>query len=146
MDCYRRETWRRRSKQEEVIRKVIWPAIRGHSCPICFRDLELHYREAVVLTVCMHAYCVECIRKWSALKRTCPLCNSKFNSWFCRLSLSSRSFRKEAVPSETLNRNSDENTGANQVEDALRSSLSSSFCFCLKETFFFSSDFSLLLR
>ena len=89
---------RRTTEKEVVVREVIWPAIQGHSCPICLRDLEARYREAAVLARCSHAYCTDCIRRWSHVRRTCPLCNSEFDSWFCNLSLSSRSFRKRFLP------------------------------------------------
>lgn len=91
-----------RPNREKMVKKVIWPAIRGRSCPICLKDMEA--REAAVLTDCKHAYCVGCIRKWSGLKRNCPLCNAHFDSWFCDISLSSRTFYKERLPA--LNNNS----------------------------------------
>ncbi|XP_028751551.1 E3 ubiquitin-protein ligase Topors [Neltuma alba] len=106
MESNRQRTRRRRTKQEEMVREAIWSSIRGHSCPICFRNLEDHYREVAILSVCMHAYCIECIRKWSGLKRKCPLCNANFSSWFCKLSLSSGEFHKEVLPFEGLTRNS----------------------------------------
>ncbi|KAF7837856.1 E3 ubiquitin-protein ligase Topors [Senna tora] len=113
---YRRRTVRRRREEENLARKVIWPSIQGHSCPICFMDLEDRYREAAILTVCMHAYCIGCIRKWSNLKRKCPLCNSTFNSWFCKLSLSSREFRKEVLPLEGLTRHSRREVNASHLD------------------------------
>ncbi|KAG6726519.1 hypothetical protein I3842_02G084200 [Carya illinoinensis] len=82
-------------KREKFVSEVIWPAIRGKSCPICLKDLE--FRGVAVLTVCTHAYCVECIRKWSNLRRRCPLCNADFDSWFCKVNLSSRTFCKERL-------------------------------------------------
>ncbi|KAK9289205.1 hypothetical protein L1049_017679 [Liquidambar formosana] len=78
------------------VEKVISPAIRRQPCPICLRRID--DRRAAVVTVCMHAYCVECIRKWSNLKRKCPLCNAHFNSWFFNINLYSRTFRKEQLP------------------------------------------------
>ncbi|XP_022999966.1 E3 ubiquitin-protein ligase Topors isoform X1 [Cucurbita maxima] len=86
----------RKLNGENFVVKVISPAICGQTCPICLRELE--DRTAAVLTTCIHAYCVGCIRKWSNLKRTCPLCNAQFDSWFCKINLSSRSFRKERLP------------------------------------------------
>lgn len=85
--------------REKFFREVVWPAIRGKSCPICLKELEA--RRAAVLTVCTHAYCVECIRKWSSLRRKCPLCNADFDSWFCKINLSSRAFYKEKLPSSS---------------------------------------------
>ncbi|MED6182269.1 hypothetical protein PIB30_027110 [Stylosanthes scabra] len=87
-----------RRKTEAVVKKVIWPAIEGHSCPICLSELESRFREAAVLTRCHHAYCTDCIRRWSHVRRACPLCNSEFTSWFSILSLSSRTFRKHFLP------------------------------------------------
>ena len=108
--CESMESSSWRMNREKFVTKVIWPAIRGQSCPICFKDLEA--RRAAVLTVCAHAYCVECIRKWSDLRRKCPLCNADFNSWFCKISLSSRTFYKEKLPaSNNRTRNVDVGIG-----------------------------------
>ena len=103
-----------RTNSEKMVKKVIWPAIRGQSCPICLKDLEA--RRAAVLTACNHAYCVECIRKWSSLKRKCPLCNAHFDSWFCNISLSSRTFYKERLPASNNNiRNDDVEVGLSRI-------------------------------
>ena len=101
-----------RPNREKMVKKVIWPAIRGRSCPICLKDLEA--REAAVLTECKHAYCVGCIRKWSGLKRNCPLCNARFDSWFCDISLSSRTFYKERL--SALNNNIADNARNDDVQ------------------------------
>ncbi|XP_030924072.1 E3 ubiquitin-protein ligase Topors [Quercus lobata] len=101
-----------RPNREKMVKKVIWPAIRGRSCPICLKNMEA--REAAVLTDCKHAYCVGCIRKWSGLKRNCPLCNSHFDSWFCDISLSSRTFYKERL--SALNNNIADNTRNDDVQ------------------------------
>lgn len=85
-----------KSRIEKFVRRVISPAVVGKTCPICLRNLDV--RGAAVLTVCSHAYCLGCIRKWSDLKRKCPLCNSTFDSWFYKIDLSSRKFFKEQVP------------------------------------------------
>ncbi|KAK9139422.1 hypothetical protein Scep_009103 [Stephania cephalantha] len=62
------------------------------SCPICLNRLKDSSITAIaVLTICEHAYCVNCIRKWSELKRNCPLCNAHFDSWFLKPCSSSRS-------------------------------------------------------
>nr|POE64305.1 e3 ubiquitin-protein ligase topors [Quercus suber] len=105
-----------RTNREKMVKKVIWPAIRGRSCPICLKDLEA--REAAVLTDCKHAYCVRCIRKWSGLKRNCPLCNAHFDSWFCDISLSSRTFYKKRL--SALNNNIADNTRNNDVRVGFR--------------------------
>ncbi|XP_065863592.1 uncharacterized protein [Euphorbia lathyris] len=83
--------------REKFLLKVISPAIRGKSCPICLKDLVDHRRVAVI-TGCLHSYCLRCIRKWSDLKRKCPLCNAAFDSLFYSISFSSRSFLKEKLP------------------------------------------------
>ena len=83
--------------REKFLLEVIAPAIRGQSCPICLKSLDNH-RKAAVITICLHAYCLECIRRWSDLKRRCPLCNAAFHSWFCRFSFSSRQFLTEKLP------------------------------------------------
>lgn len=98
---------RRKLNRENFVSKVISPAICGETCPICLRELQ--DCTAAVLTSCIHAYCVECIRKWSTLKRTCPLCNAQFESWFSKINFSSSSFRKEHLP--TLNCVDKLNTG-----------------------------------
>ncbi|KAG8636591.1 hypothetical protein MANES_15G015200v8 [Manihot esculenta] len=83
--------------REKFLLRVIYPAIRGETCPICLKDLEDH-RRAAVITVCLHSFCLGCIRKWSDLKRKCPLCNSAFDSLFYKISLSSRNFLTEKLP------------------------------------------------
>ncbi|KAL4386943.1 hypothetical protein GQ457_09G023470 [Hibiscus cannabinus] len=85
-----------KSTIEKFIRRVISPAIIGKTCPICLRNIDV--RGAAVLTVCSHAYCLDCIRKWSDLKRRCPLCNSTFDSWFYKIDLSSLRFLKQQLP------------------------------------------------
>ncbi|KAL9237680.1 hypothetical protein vseg_012200 [Gypsophila vaccaria] len=55
-------------------------------CPICLT--EIRGQPSAKLTKCLHAYCVDCLVRWSNYKRTCPLCNSPFDSYF-----SSPSFR-----------------------------------------------------
>lgn len=74
---------------ERFLRKHLKPAITSKSCPICLNPIEY----AAVITVCFHAYCADCIRKWSNLKRKCPLCNAQFASLFVEIDLNSRTFR-----------------------------------------------------
>ncbi|XP_058209210.1 uncharacterized protein LOC131322085 isoform X2 [Rhododendron vialii] len=74
----------------------IQSAIRGKSCPICLTHIDA--RTAAVITACLHAYCVDCIRKWSHLKRKCPLCNLDFDSWFFKIDPYSRTFLREKLP------------------------------------------------
>lgn len=87
---------RRQLYSEKFLSKRIAPAIVGKSCPICLNHID--YRRSAVITVCLHAYCIDCIQKWSNMKRNCPLCNSFFDSWFFKISLSSRSFHKLQLP------------------------------------------------
>ncbi|XP_049412036.1 uncharacterized protein LOC125875025 isoform X1 [Solanum stenotomum] len=75
--------------------KEIATAVARQSCPICL--CQLHHRSAAVVIPCMHAYCIVCIRRWSDVKRKCPLCNADFDSWFSRISFSSRTFQKEKL-------------------------------------------------
>ncbi|KAK3038993.1 hypothetical protein RJ639_027478, partial [Escallonia herrerae] len=84
------------TKRERFVTKRLGPAILGKSCPICLRLAE--DRGAAVIAVCMHAYCVPCIRRWSGLKRNCPLCNAEFDSWFFKISLRYRTFCTERLP------------------------------------------------
>lgn len=87
------------SLQREVLEenrfKVIATAVAGKLCSICL--CRLHHRSAAVIIPCMHAYCIVCIRRWSDVKRKCPLCNADFDSWFSNISFSSRTFHKEQL-------------------------------------------------
>ncbi|KAF5736957.1 E3 ubiquitin-protein ligase Topors isoform X2 [Tripterygium wilfordii] len=91
----RRET-PRDNNGEKIMFRVIKAAIEGQSCSICLK--ELCDRRAAVLTICKHAYCLDCICSWSNLKRTCPLCNAEFDSWFYNISFSCRKFLKKQLP------------------------------------------------
>ncbi|XP_058082959.1 uncharacterized protein LOC131230955 [Magnolia sinica] len=71
------------------------PAIYQKSCPICLRSIEGH--RAAVIKVCFHAYCIDCIRKWSDLKRNCPLCNAEFDRWFFNIRVSTGDFEEERL-------------------------------------------------
>lgn len=104
----------RKLNGENFITKVISPAICGETCPICLRELE--DRTAAVLTTCIHAYCISCIRKWSNLKRTCPLCNAQFDSWFTKINLSSQSFRKERLTTSNCSDKLKVGVGSSQID------------------------------
>lgn len=83
--------------REKFLCKVILPAIRCRSCPICLRNLDDEHGVAVI-TNCLHAYCLNCIRRWSKLKRKCPLCTAEFDSWFCNINPRFKTFREEKLP------------------------------------------------
>jgi len=46
------------------------------SCVICLNSLQ----EKTIIKSCTHAFCHECICKWSQSKRCCPLCNASFTT------------------------------------------------------------------
>ncbi|CAN1164475.1 E3 ubiquitin-protein ligase Topors [Linum perenne] len=97
MEFSARKPSRYRYSKEEYLSAVISPAIRGKTCSICLTELYDHRRTAVI-SACLHAYCLPCIRRWSEVNRRCPLCNAAFDSWHCRISLSSRMFVTENLP------------------------------------------------
>lgn len=118
-DCYR--TDKEKSHLQKFVSRVLSPAIRGQNCPICLNPLA--DRRAAVLTDCSHAYCLNCISKWSSLKRSCPLCNAPFHSWFYKINLSTRNFLQQrllplykgkTVTSQTHFRSRDEFIGGRQ--------------------------------
>lgn len=82
--------------REKFVSRVIIPAIRKQPCPVCLQGVE--ECKAAVITTCLHAYCLGCIRRWSNLKRNCPLCNSEFRSWYSKINVSSKSFQEERLP------------------------------------------------
>tara|TARA_B110000046_G_scaffold175637_1_gene200474 strand:+ start:838 stop:1470 length:633 start_codon:yes stop_codon:yes gene_type:complete len=45
---------------------------RGMVCAICLEDVT---REASCVLACTHVYHAECIGKWLAVRRRCPVCN-----------------------------------------------------------------------
>lgn len=83
------------SSAKPSISTQILESVRDKLCSICL--CRIHYRKAAVLKMCMHAYCVDCIRKWSDFKRNCPLCNAHFDRWFFNLSLSTGNFKEERL-------------------------------------------------
>lgn len=85
--------------RERLLSGVILPSIRGQSCPICLENIEDRRHGAAVVASCLHAYCLDCIRKWSRLRRRCPLCNAEFGSWFREIGLRRGSFLEERLPS-----------------------------------------------
>ncbi|XP_050220349.1 uncharacterized protein LOC126670623 [Mercurialis annua] len=97
MDSSASSTRKHDVNREKYLLKVISPAIKGKTCPICLKELNDH-RKIAVVSVCLHAYCLGCIRRWSDFKRKCPLCNATYNSLFYKISFSSRNFLTETLP------------------------------------------------
>ncbi|XP_043707947.1 E3 ubiquitin-protein ligase Topors [Telopea speciosissima] len=97
------------ANREKLILKRLVSAIQKKSCPICLSSIR--YREAAVLKVCMHAYCIKCIRKWSEFKRNCPLCNKEFDSWFFNVRFSTGSFEVERLSNCSGEKKIDERAG-----------------------------------
>ncbi|CAH2058758.1 unnamed protein product [Thlaspi arvense] len=90
------EKYRLLKTGEKFAERAIFSALLGKSCPICLENLK--DRRAAVITACKHGYCLACIRKWSGFKRTCPLCNTRFDSWFIVSDPASRKYSKEQLP------------------------------------------------
>ena len=40
-------------------------------------------REKAVVIACMHVFCLACLARWSALKRSCPLCKVRTRASRC---------------------------------------------------------------
>ncbi|XP_031111040.1 E3 ubiquitin-protein ligase Topors [Ipomoea triloba] len=72
-------------------------AITQNPCPICL--CEIKPSRAALLPLCKHAFCADCIHKWSDYKRTCPLCKAEFGSWLFIIDLSSQTLEKEKFKS-----------------------------------------------
>ncbi|XP_010548929.1 PREDICTED: E3 ubiquitin-protein ligase Topors [Tarenaya hassleriana] len=85
-----------RRVNSEISERLIFAAVQGKSCPVCLENLA--DRRVAVITACKHAYCSGCIRRWSSVKRNCPLCNSHFDSWLYVIDLGSGKFLKEELP------------------------------------------------
>lgn len=74
-------------------RSSIFNRIAPHNpqtCPICLSTITT--TRLAILSPCSHAYCTHCILKWSDVKRTCPLCNTTFDSWLHRFDFRKRRF------------------------------------------------------
>lgn len=63
-------------------------AILGDNCPICLQTLE----NSVMLTVCYHVYCFECLNTWvhslalhGVKFATCPLCKAPFQKVYANV-------------------------------------------------------------
>jgi len=58
-----------------VIRYKNMPNKKDHtSCPICFDDYD--DSSMVLSTECLHFFHEECLKKWAALNKTCPICRT----------------------------------------------------------------------
>ncbi|CAI5746008.1 unnamed protein product [Peronospora destructor] len=63
-------------------------AFLGDTCPICLQRLE----DSVMLTVCYHVYCFECLSTWvytlalhGVELATCPLCKASFETVYANV-------------------------------------------------------------
>ncbi|XP_010517245.1 PREDICTED: E3 ubiquitin-protein ligase Topors [Camelina sativa] len=103
---------------EKFAERSIFTALQGKSCPICLENLT-DRRATAVITACKHGYCLVCIRKWSGFKRNCPLCNTRFDSWFIVSDLASRKYHKEHLPilhdRETLTYHLNDQSGRRRI-------------------------------
>merc|ERR1719421_1157284 len=44
-------------------------------CAVCLNDV----RHPVLILQCLHTFCFMCLREWSTIACTCPLCKTAFN-------------------------------------------------------------------
>ncbi|CAD8198694.1 unnamed protein product [Paramecium pentaurelia] len=47
---------------------------KAEQCGICYNAIE----QQGYLDSCNHSFCLTCIKKWSNIENTCPLCKQKF--------------------------------------------------------------------
>ncbi|CAD8098890.1 unnamed protein product [Paramecium primaurelia] len=47
---------------------------KAQQCGICYNAIE----NQGILDSCSHSFCSDCIKKWSNIENTCPLCKQKF--------------------------------------------------------------------
>ena len=73
-------------------------------CAVCLRTSACN---PACLEVCMHTFCLDCIRDWAKISNTCPLCKRRFSFVVTNIK-SSKDFTKLTV--EAL-RNSSTNLG-----------------------------------
>lgn len=45
-------------------------------CPICLNFMTFKIRP----DTCFHYFCIECISKWSIIKKVCPICKASFSN------------------------------------------------------------------
>jgi hypothetical protein len=73
----------------------------GPECSVCLG--AVHEGEMVRrLPVCMHMYHVECIDRWLAVHRTCPLCRSELDDPSCKVDTDHSSVTAEGEPPDQL--------------------------------------------
>ncbi len=58
--------------------------VRGsNDCTICFDAVDLNASNACLLH-CGHVFHCQCIRKWVAVKASCPVCSASIDAGVCR--------------------------------------------------------------
>jgi len=45
-------------------------------CDICYKTIQIQG----VIESCNHKFCFDCIKRWSRIENTCPMCKKRFNS------------------------------------------------------------------
>lgn len=100
-----RQSHRRSHHDSSSFLNRISPHSDPKTCPICLSTVCTS--RLAILRPCSHAYCVDCIRKWSDVKRTCPLCNSLFESWLHRFDFRRWTFDRYKPPPLRLKSDND---------------------------------------
>eukprot|EP00826_Nyctotherus_ovalis_P009051 TRINITY_DN12365_c0_g1_i1.p1 TRINITY_DN12365_c0_g1~~TRINITY_DN12365_c0_g1_i1.p1 ORF type:complete len:182 (-),score=42.20 TRINITY_DN12365_c0_g1_i1:548-1093(-) len=49
---------------------------KGMTCVLCWNPME----EVGVMESCAHYFCFKCIKHWSEIENTCPICKKRFNT------------------------------------------------------------------
>ena len=76
---------------QDFIKNYLIPSItKNKTCSICLNN---KISNPSLIPICLHAYCTDCILKWSDFKRVCPLCKAKFSSLFVEIDVESLSYR-----------------------------------------------------
>ncbi|GJV33602.1 E3 ubiquitin protein ligase Topors isoform X1 [Tanacetum coccineum] len=76
---------------QDFIKKHLIPSItKNKTCSICLNN---NISNPSLIPSCLHAYCTDCILKWSEFKRECPLCKAKFTSLFVDIDVESVTYR-----------------------------------------------------
>ncbi|CAL5223157.1 g5626 [Coccomyxa viridis] len=66
------------------------------TCPICLGEILGRWDKAVV-NPCMHVFCLACLSRWSALKKSCPLCKSRIQGYMYNI-VSETDYREQILP------------------------------------------------